>query len=88
MNLLEEIETLAGLFFLKPDIETVCELPEGSIDDNPEYIKAFRTGHLKAEKVYWESVSNLAQNGSSPAQELLGKRIQAFKNKQMAHGDD
>lgn len=79
-ELLQPIEALAASYTKPVDIERICELDPGSILSTPEYKRAFMTGFLQKEKVYWEAVESLAIRGSSPAQELLKKRIDEVKN--------
>lgn len=86
-ELLKPIEDLAASYTKPADIESICEIDPGTLLSTPEYKKAFLTGFLKKEKTYWEAVESLAIRGSSPAQELLRKRIDEVKNS-MLNGSD
>lgn len=82
----EQIKTLAGLFFKPEEIETILELDPGSLSSGP-FNRAFLAGSLSAEKDFWDSVFSLAKKGSSPAQEMIYKRLSTFKSSQIHAAD-
>jgi hypothetical protein len=87
LELLKPIEALAASYTKPADIELICELDPGTLLATPEYKKAFLTGFLQKEKIYWEAVESLAVRGSSPAQEALKKRIDEVKNSLLNDSD-
>lgn len=75
---LEEVRELAGCFFSEEEIKEIMELDRTC----PEFKKACRTGYLKSEAELRKSIFQLANNGSSPAQTLAIKMIEAHKRKE------
>lgn len=78
---LQQIEDMASLFFKPAEIEVVLEMDPRTLLTNPETKKAFHKGYLLGEFTYWKDVKRLADSGSSPAQELLYKRMMDLKTK-------
>lgn len=81
-NLLAEIENYAALMFTKKEIAVILELDEKQFcdlleQDRPQ--KAFQRGRLKKEAEIRNSIFDLAQNGSSPAQSFAIKLIENAK---------
>ncbi len=75
--MLEEIEKLASCFFSEEEILTIIEVKECT----PEISKAIVKGKLKSEAEMRLAIFSLAKAGSSPAQNLAVKMMEADKRK-------
>ena len=74
----KEIEELASCFFTQEEIQEVTGIQEVCKD----FKKAMRKGHLQSEYKLRKSIIDLAHDGSSPAQTLAVKMLEALKRKE------
>lgn len=77
---LEEVESMAALFFSVRDIMICLELPPHAEDEFTEILqvgythplyKAYHTGRITAETELRQSIKMAALNGSNPAQNTM-----------------
>lgn len=83
---LQEIRTLAGLFYTPKEVCMMLDLDKktfaaGLINDDSEIYNAFYGGRLQADMKFREKVIALANLGSSPAQTLVAKLIESSQIK-------
>jgi hypothetical protein len=80
---LKEIESLAALFFSKTEIEIIVSTDNESIDNKGDFDFHYQRGQLKQMALLRKSIFEQATNGSSPAQALAFKIIDACKINQL-----
>ncbi len=83
-KLLADIESYAALMFSKKEIAIILEMDQGDFlklinDKTQQPWKYFQRGRLKREAEVRKSIFDLAQNGSSPAQNFAIKLIENAK---------
>jgi hypothetical protein len=76
---LKEVESLAALFFSKTEIDIIVSTD----NENKDFDFHYQRGQLKQMALLRKSIFEQATNGSSPAQALAFKIIDACKINQL-----
>jgi hypothetical protein len=87
-SVLEEIEHLAGLFMTPKAISLIIEMDcddfmEALDDDSSMIHKHYYKGAYIAEATLRQSIIKLANQGSSPAQEMARKYVEKQRNSEI-----
>jgi hypothetical protein len=83
---LEEVKSLAAVFFTPKEIAIILKQPEGEFiamcenTENP-IGKTFWSGWLESEYEQRKAIINLSKSGSSPAQTMVNEMIKQGKLK-------
>ncbi|WP_028521974.1 hypothetical protein [Runella limosa] len=87
-NVLEEIEVLAGLFMTPKAIAIIIEMDYDDFmdaleDESSDIHKRYYKGAYVAEATLRKSVIKLANQGSSPAQEMARKYVEKQRDSEI-----
>lgn len=78
-----EVEKLAALFFTQAEIDIIVSTENESVDNKGDFDFHYQRGQLKQIALLRKSIFEQANNGSSPAQALAFKIIDACKINQL-----
>lgn len=87
-SVLEEIEKLAGLFLSPKAIAIIIQMDYDDFvdaldDESTEIHKRYYKGSYEAEATLRQSIIKLANQGSSPAQEMVRKYVEKQRNAEL-----
>jgi len=75
---LQEIEKYAGMPFTLEDVERLCQLDPGSIENDQQAMEAYRRGQLRARSVIYAALmSEIREKGSVQAAREMARQFEA-----------
>lgn len=82
----KEIERLARCTMSKKEVESILELPQGTLSTDTKATDCYNRGFLKSKAELRASIITLANSGSSQAQELATKFIEETNLENVMYG--